>query len=92
MATVQHAAIAAGFMHALADPDTFAKWQAAQNNPQALKQLIQTTLGLAQPPSDEDMEQMRQYAEEHLQDEHAKLAAQQTNTPRVCGFAYTMQS
>ncbi len=92
MATVQHAAIAAGFMHALRDPGTFAKWQAAQNDSAALKELIQTTLGLSQPPSDADMEQMRQYAEENLQDEHAKLTGEQANAPRAVGFAYTMQS
>ncbi len=92
MAKIQHAAIAAGFMHALRDPDTFAKWQAAQNDPAALAQLIQTTLGLAQPPSAQDMQEMRAYAEEHLQDEHQKLTQEQVNAPHTVGFMYTMQS
>lgn len=92
MATVQHAAIAAGFLHALSDPGTFAKWQAAQNDPAALTKLIQDTLGLAQPPSPEDMEEMRKYTQEHLQDEHERLTQEQVNAPRVCGFSFTTQS
>jgi hypothetical protein len=92
MANVQHAAVAAGFLHALRDPDVFAKWQAAQNDPDALKKLIQTTLGLAQPLSDADMEEMRKYAEEHLQDEHQKLLEEQPNGPRTVGMGYTTQS
>ena len=92
MATVQHAAIAAGFMHALRDPETFAKWQAAKNDPTKIKQLIQSTLGLAQAPSDADIEEMRKYSEENLQDEHSRLTKEQVNAPHVVGFAYTMQS
>lgn len=92
MATVQHAAVAAGFLHALRDPDTFAKWQAVQNDPIALTKLIQDTLGLAQPPTAEDMEEMRKYTQEHLQDEHERLTQEQVNAPRVVGFSYTMQS
>ena len=92
MATVRHAAIAAGFLHALRDPDTFAKWQAAQKDPDALKSLIQTTLGLAQPPSDEDMEEMRKYAEENLQDEHDRLLKEQPHGPRTVGLGYSTQS
>jgi hypothetical protein len=92
MATIQHAAVAAGFMHALHDPETFAKWQAAYPDPAAVKKLIQDTLGLAQPPSDEDMEEMRKYAEANLQEEHARQAAVQTKAPRAVGYAYTMQS
>jgi len=92
MATVQHAAIAAGFLHALRDPETFAKWQACQDDPEAMRALIQTTLGLAQPPSDPDMKEMREYAEANLQEEHAKLTEQQVNAPHVVGLVYTTQS
>ena len=92
MATVRHAAVAAGFLRALHDPETFAKWQAARNDPAAMKQLIQTTLGLAQPPTDADMEEMGKYAEANLQDEHSKLTAAQVNAPHIVGHVYLMHS
>ena len=92
MAMIQHAAIAAGFTHALSDPDTFARWQAAQNDPVAIAKLIQETLGLAQPPSAADIEEMRKYTEQHLREEHQKLAAANTGVPHMVGFMYTMQS
>lgn len=92
MANVRHAAIAAGFMHALSDPSTFAKWQAAQNDPAAIGKLIQETLGLAQPPSAADIEEMRKHAEDQLQDQHEKIKEQQSSVPHMVGFAFTMQS
>lgn len=92
MANVQHAAIAAGFMHALHDPETFAKWQAVRNDPAAIGKLMQETLGLAQAPSAADIEAMREYAETHLRDQHEKIKEQNEDAPHTVGFAFTMQS
>lgn len=92
MANIQHKAIAAGFIHALHDPAVFAKWEAAKDNPAALTKLIQETLGLAQAPSASDMDEMKAYAEQHLQDDHASLTEAQPNAPRTVGYMFTMQS
>ena len=91
-ASTQLKAIAAGFMHALRDPEVFAKWDAAKNDLNALAKLVQSTLGLAQTPSASDMDDMRAYAEAHLQDEHAVHQEKETRTPHMVGYAFTMQS
>ena len=92
MANIRHGAIAAGFMHALRDPEVFAKWQAAKNDQNALASLIQSTLGLAQAPSASDMDEMRKYAEQHLTEHHADIAESEEKTPHAVGFAFTTQS
>ena len=88
MATVQQAAIAAGFMHALGDAGVLAEWQSAKSDSGKLCALIQKTLGLAQTPSAADLAAMRAYAEANLQTEHADLLAKQPNGPHVVGVGY----
>jgi hypothetical protein len=91
-ATIHQKAIAAGFMHALRDPGVFKQWDASKNDLNALAKLVQSTLGLAQTPSAADMEAMRAYTEEHLQDEHAIHQETESRTPHAVGYAFTMQS
>jgi DNA-binding GntR family transcriptional regulator len=68
----QTKAHAAGFLHALAiDPDLAARWQA--NIPNAERaQMIAQHLGLAEAPSEGDLQAMTDYATTHLSDAVAK--------------------
>lgn len=92
MATTQQTAIAAGFLHALSDPNVLAQWQNAKSDTTKLCALIQQTLGLAHAPSAADLAAMRDYAEQNLQDEHADLLAKQPNGPHIVGEGYGAES
>ena len=59
---------AAGFLHALAiDPSLAAQWQGDISNPERASMLAQH-LGLAQTPSESELQAMANYASENLKD------------------------
>lgn len=91
MATTKHKAIAAGFLHALQDPEVLKKWQEAKGDSLKLRTLIKETLGLAELPSEADLDAMRGHAEESLQNEHKSLVAKQPNAPHVVGNGFMVQ-
>ncbi len=91
MATSKQKAIAAGFLHAMQDPEILQKWQAAKNDSMKLRALIKDTLGLAELPSEADLDQMRAHAEQALQSEHQTLLSKQANAPHVVGNGFTVQ-
>jgi hypothetical protein len=64
MNETQRKAVAAGFIQALYEDSTVRDaWvKCRQNDWAGLGALIQTTLGLAQTPSDDDIDAMRSYA------------------------------
>jgi hypothetical protein len=63
---------AAGFLHALAvNPDLAAQWHGDLSNDQRAV-LLATHLGLAQTPSESDLQAMAKYAGENLPDAVAK--------------------
>ena len=92
MASIRNRAIAAGFLHALHDPDVLAKWQAAKNDSAKLRGLISETLGLAQAPSETDLDEMKSHSEASLQKEHQELVKAQPEAPHVVGAGFTVQS
>ncbi len=91
MATSKQKAIAAGFLHALQNPEVLAKWQSAKGDSLKLRTLIKDTLGLAELPSEADLDAMRSHADEALQDEHQRLLEKQPNAPHVVGNGFTVQ-
>lgn len=92
MASIRNRAIAAGFLHALHDPDVLAKWQAAKNDSASLRALIADTLGLAQAPSEADLNEMKTHSEASLQKEHQELIKAQSGAPHAVGEGFTVQS
>ncbi len=92
MATTKQKAIAAGFLHALRDPQVFSKWQAAKQDPDKLRGLVKDTMGLDQAPTVDDMNAMKTHAESALKPEHEALLKEQPNAPHAVGFGFTMQS
>lgn len=91
MATTKQKAIAAGFLHALQDPEVLKKWQEAKNNSLKLRTLIKDTLGLAELPSEDDLNAMRGHAEAALQEEHRKLTEACKDAPHVVGEGFMVQ-
>ena len=91
MATTKQKAVAAGFLHALQDPEVLQKWQAAKNDSLKLRALIKDTLGLAELPSEADLDAMRAHADEALKNEHQTLMSKQPNAPHVVGAGFTVQ-
>ena len=91
MSTTQQRAIAAGFLHAMKDPEVMAKWEKAKGNHDQLTGLIADTMGLKEKPTKDDMKAMHDYAEESLQKQHAELRDAQPNAPHTVGFAFTSQ-
>jgi hypothetical protein len=68
----QTKAHAAGFLHALAiNPDLAAQWQTNMDNDQRA-QMVAQHLGLAQVPSQSDLQAMSDYATSNLTDAVAK--------------------
>lgn len=91
MTTTTQNAVAAGFLHALQDPDVLQKWQDCKGDSSKLRTLIKDTLGLSELPSEADLAAMKAHAELALQAEHANLVAKQPNGPHVVGIAFTAQ-
>ena len=91
MSTTQQRAIAAGFLHAMKDPDVLAKWDKAKSSHEQLSSLIADTMGLKDKPTKDDIKAMHDYAEESLQKQHAELREAQPNAPHSVGFAFTSQ-
>lgn len=92
MTSVQHRAIAAGFLHALqTTPALFQQWNAlAKDDDAAIGALVQETCGLAAQPSKSDIESMAGYIDAHLKDQVAQLSSV-ADAPSHVGFIFLMQ-
>lgn len=91
MTTTTQKAVAAGFLHALQDPDVLQKWQDCKGDSTKLRTLIKDTLGLSELPSEADLDAMKSHAESTLQAEHANMVAKQPKGPHVVGIAFSVQ-
>jgi len=91
MNETQRAAAAAGFLHALRDPDVLARWQDAVTDSASLRELIGSTLGLAAVPSEDDLAAMKTHAEEQLAGAHERLIAEAPDAPHAVGMGFSVQ-
>jgi hypothetical protein len=86
MTESQRHAVAAGFLHILhAHPEVYERW-ITKGDAATTAKLIQDELGLAQPPTKEDLEVMARYIDTHLKMQVEQIRAAHTNAPRHVGF------
>lgn len=93
MTDVQRRAIAAGFIHALAQShETLAAWsQVSKTDATAVGAFIQKTLGLASAPSAEDLSTMSTYVQGNLQEQVKAVQAQDPETASHRGIFVAAQ-
>lgn len=91
MNTIQREAVAAGFIEALSNAEVLAAWQAANADSAALRNLIRTTLGLAQTPSEDDLAAMQAFADKMLADGGGRLTIPLPDGPNIVGMGFSVQ-
>ena len=92
MTETQRHAVAAGFLHVLqTKPDVYAQWmKIAKDDYAGIGKLIQDTMGLAQAPGKDDLTEMANYVDAHLQTQVGQIQAADANAPRHVGFFVLM--
>lgn len=69
----QHGVVA-GFLHVLSThPEVFAGWQQCERNHGAIGAFVQKTMGLASPPSAQELESMSKYSQQSLKPQIAAV-------------------
>ncbi|HUZ48904.1 MAG TPA: hypothetical protein VMW12_04065 [Candidatus Dormibacteraeota bacterium] len=93
MNDVQRQAVAAGFIHALGQSsDTLARWSAiAKNDHVVVGAFIQETLGLAEPPSADDLSSMSSHVQRNLQPQVSAIQEQNEDVVNHVGSFMMMQ-
>lgn len=93
MTEEQHRGIAAGFIHVLqTSPATVAQWlKCDKSDPKAVGSLIQSTLNLAQPPDERDLQAMAKHAAANLQPQIAGVRDANAGAPNHVGFIFLAQ-
>ena len=94
MNDTQRKAAAAGFMHALANSrEALTEWaNTAKDDPAAVGALIQKTVGLANPPSVDDLRAMSTHIKQNLQPQVQEVQAADPAGHHVGNFILAQQS
>ena len=93
MTPSQCRATAAGFLHLLkTTPDVYNEWLATpKDDSTAICALIGRTLGLAEAPTELDLETMAKYTDAALTSDIRELLESDDRTPRHVGIIYLVQ-
>ena len=82
--------LATRFMRALRDRQTMERWQRAKNDGAALRIVVKDALGLAELPTEEDIQGMREYADAVFTTQLPQLLAGES-APYAVGVGFTVQ-
>ncbi|MHB8147617.1 MAG: hypothetical protein ACYDGM_10220 [Vulcanimicrobiaceae bacterium] len=93
MKDIQRRAVAAGFVHALAQSrETLAEWsRLPKSDAAAVGAFIQKTIGLASAPSAEDLSAMSSYVQSDLQSQVKSVQAQDADVVNHTGIIVLTQ-
>jgi hypothetical protein len=89
----QRRGVVAGFFHVLqTTPEVFKEWmETPKDDPKAVGELVQRTLGLSQCPSSDDLNKMAAYADKELKPQIERLQRDHEGVPTHAGTFFATQ-